>query len=47
MTSITDYKDRNNCILFGDAGAAVLLEPTTDLKYGFQDSLLKVDGFRT
>jgi 3-oxoacyl-[acyl-carrier-protein] synthase-3 len=44
MTSITDYKDRNNCILFGDAGAAVLLEPTTDLKYGFQDSLLKVDG---
>ncbi len=44
MTSITDYKDRNNCILFGDAGAAVLLEPTEDLNYGLQDSLLKIDG---
>jgi len=26
MSSITDYTDRNNCILFGDASAAVLLE---------------------
>jgi 3-oxoacyl-[acyl-carrier-protein] synthase III len=25
MTAITDYNDRNTCILFGDAGAAVLL----------------------
>lgn len=44
MSSITDYKDRNNCILFGDAGAAVLLEPTEDLSLGLQDSLLKIDG---
>jgi|SRR5690554_186767 len=44
MSSIVDYTDRNNCILFGDAAAAVLLEPTEDLKYGVQDSLLKVDG---
>src|SRR5690606_14496279 len=28
MSAIVDYTDRNNCILFGDAGAAVLLEPT-------------------
>ncbi len=44
MSCIVDYKDRNNCILFGDAGAAVLLEPTENLKYGLQDSLLHVDG---
>jgi 3-oxoacyl-[acyl-carrier-protein] synthase III len=44
MTSITDYSDRNNCILFGDAGAAVLLEPTEDISVGLIDSLLKIDG---
>jgi 3-oxoacyl-[acyl-carrier-protein] synthase-3 len=44
MSSIVDYTDRNNCILFGDAGAAVLLEPTEDKSFGMQDSLLKVDG---
>ncbi|MCK7528340.1 MAG: hypothetical protein MZV64_67610 [Ignavibacteriales bacterium] len=35
MSSITDYTDRNICILFGDAGAAVLLEPTEDKVFGF------------
>ncbi len=44
MSSIVDYTDRNNCILFGDAGAAFLLEPTEDKNYGLQDSLLKTDG---
>ena len=44
MSSIVDYTDRNNCILFGDAGAAVLLEPTEDKKMGLIDSLLKIDG---
>ena len=44
MSSIVDYTDRNNCILFGDAGAAVLLEPTEDKSVGMKDSLLKVDG---
>src|SRR3989339_1666253 len=44
MTAITDYKNRNNCILFGDGAAAVLLEPTEDLKYGLQDSILRIDG---
>ncbi|HKB86822.1 MAG TPA: 3-oxoacyl-[acyl-carrier-protein] synthase III C-terminal domain-containing protein, partial [Ignavibacteriaceae bacterium] len=43
-SSIVDYADRNNCILFGDAGAAVLLEPTEDTNYGLIDSILKVDG---
>ncbi|MHB1687372.1 MAG: beta-ketoacyl-ACP synthase III [Ignavibacteriaceae bacterium] len=44
MSSIVDYTDRNNCILFGDAAAAVLLEPSEDKKFGLQDSLLKIDG---
>ena len=44
MSAITDYTDRNNCILFGDAGAAILLEPSEDLSLGRQDSLLKIDG---
>ncbi|MFZ0452311.1 MAG: beta-ketoacyl-ACP synthase III [Ignavibacteriaceae bacterium] len=44
MSTITDYTDRNNCILFGDAGAAILLEPSEDTNYGLQDSLLRIDG---
>jgi 3-oxoacyl-[acyl-carrier-protein] synthase-3 len=44
MSAIVDYTDRNNCILFGDAAAAVLLEPTEDHKYGVKDSLLRTDG---
>ncbi len=43
MSAITDYTDRNTCILFGDASAAVLLEPNTE-GFGIQDSLLKSDG---
>lgn len=44
MSAITDYTDRNTCILFGDAASAILLEPTDDLNYGIKDSLLYVDG---
>ncbi|MGK9475985.1 beta-ketoacyl-ACP synthase III [Melioribacter sp. OK-6-Me] len=44
MSSITDYSDRNTCILFGDAASAVLLEPTDDLSYGIKDSILRCDG---
>jgi len=44
MSSITDYSDRNNCILFGDGGAAVLLEPTDDKNLGLQDYILHIDG---
>lgn len=44
MSSITDYTDRNNCILFGDAAAAVLLEPTDNPEEGIVDSILRVDG---
>jgi len=44
MSSIVDYTDRNNCILFGDAASAILLEPSEDKNYGLIDSLLRIDG---
>jgi 3-oxoacyl-[acyl-carrier-protein] synthase-3 len=37
MSSIADYKDRNTCILFGDAAAAVILEPSEEPGYGILD----------
>lgn len=43
MSSMTDYTDRATCPLFGDAGAAVLLEATNE-EYGVIDSLLRTDG---
>jgi 3-oxoacyl-[acyl-carrier-protein] synthase-3 len=44
MSSITDYTDRNNCILFGDAAGAVLLESTDDPAGGILDHILRGDG---
>jgi len=44
MSSITDYTDRNTCILFGDAAAAVLLEPSDDPELGMIDKRLYCDG---
>lgn len=43
MSSIIDYKDRTTCIIFGDGGGAVLMEPTTE-DLGIIDSIHKVDG---
>lgn len=44
MSSITDYTDRNTCVLFGDAAGAVLLEPTDDEQSGILDFILKSNG---
>lgn len=44
MSAITDYTDRNTCILFGDAASAVLLEPSVNTNYGIKDSMLNIDG---
>lgn len=43
MSSIINYKDRATCIIFGDGGGAVMLEPTEN-GTGVQDSVLKADG---
>lgn len=43
MSSIVDYSDRTTCVIFGDAGTATLLEPTTE-DVGIKDSILRSDG---
>lgn len=43
MSSIIDYTDRNTCIIFGDGGAGVLLEPN-DEGLGLLDEHLRSDG---
>lgn len=45
MSSITDYTDRNTCVLFGDAGTASLIEPVEiSENVGIIDHILKIDG---
>jgi 3-oxoacyl-[acyl-carrier-protein] synthase-3 len=44
MSSITDYTNRENCILFGDAAGALLLEPSSSDDIGIMDSILRTDG---
>lgn len=43
MSAITDFTDRATCIIFGDGGGAVLLEPNEE-GLGIQDSILRSDG---
>ncbi len=43
MSSMTNYEDRQTCPLFGDAAAAVLMEPT-DEGDGIIDGIFHVDG---
>ena len=43
MTSILDFQDRDTCVIFGDGGGGVILEPTSS-KNGIVDSILHMDG---
>ena len=43
MSSMVDYNDRATCPLFGDAAAAVLIEPTEE-PVGIMDGIFHVDG---
>ena len=43
MSSIMNYNDRATCIIFGDGGGGVLLEPNEE-GLGVQDAILKSDG---
>ena len=43
-TRMTDYTDRTTCVLFGDGGGAVLLEPTAEGEIGFIDYVHEIDG---
>lgn len=42
MSTIIDYTDRTTCVIFGDGGGAVLLEPNDE--FGLVDSILRGDG---
>lgn len=43
MSSMVNYSDRTTCPLFGDAAAAVLVEPTQD-NVGVIDGVFRVEG---
>ena len=43
-TRMTDYTDRTTCVLFGDGGGCVLLEPCEEGEVGFIDYVHEVDG---
>ncbi len=43
LTRITNWKDRNTCVLFGDAGSAVVLEESDD-ESGMLSSYWRADG---
>jgi len=43
-TRMTDYTDRTTCVLFGDGGGAVLLEPCEEGEVGFVDFVHEIDG---
>ena len=41
---MTDYTDRATCVLFGDGGGAVLIEPAEEGEIGFIDYVNEIDG---
>ncbi len=43
MSSITDYTNRETCVLFGDAAGVLLLEPTEE-EIGIMDAITGTDG---
>jgi 3-oxoacyl-[acyl-carrier-protein] synthase III len=43
-TRMTDYTDRTTCVLFGDGGGAVLIEPAEEGEIGFIDYVNEIDG---
>jgi 3-oxoacyl-[acyl-carrier-protein] synthase-3 len=43
-TRMTDYTDRTTCVLFGDGGGAVLVEPAEEGEIGFIDYVHEIDG---
>jgi 3-oxoacyl-[acyl-carrier-protein] synthase III len=44
LTRITDWTDRNTCILFGDGAGAMVLRPTDDARRGVSTIRLHADG---
>jgi len=44
LSTITDYEDRNTCVLFGDGAGAVILKRTDNKGHGIMDFILESDG---
>ena len=44
LTRISDWTDRNTCILFGDGAGAMVLKPTDDPRRGVSTIRLHADG---
>ena len=44
LSTITDYEDRNTCVLFGDGAGAVVLKRTENEGHGLIDFILESDG---
>ncbi len=44
LTRVTDWTDRNTCVLFGDGAGAMVLAPTDDPRRGIQSMHLHSDG---
>ncbi len=44
LTRISDWTDRNTCILFGDGAGAMVLAPTSDARRGIANIRLHADG---
>jgi 3-oxoacyl-[acyl-carrier-protein] synthase-3 len=44
LSRIVDWKDRNTCVLFGDAAGAMVLGPSADEQHGILSTHLHTDG---
>jgi 3-oxoacyl-[acyl-carrier-protein] synthase-3 len=44
LSSITDYEDRNTCVLFGDGAGAAVVKRTDNTDHGIIDFILESDG---
>lgn len=44
LSRITNWKDRNTCVLFGDAAGAMVLAPSSDERHGILSVHLHTDG---
>jgi 3-oxoacyl-[acyl-carrier-protein] synthase-3 len=47
LSSITDYTDRNTCVLFGDGAGAAIVEASEEEGRGILSTFLKSDGRHT
>ncbi len=45
MSSIVNFQDRSQAILFGDGAGVCIIENSNDPELGLRDHILKIDGF--